>query len=42
LGRVEKAGGSVLINKKMIAPDIGYMGVFLDSEGNRIAVHSLA
>jgi predicted enzyme related to lactoylglutathione lyase len=42
LGRVEKAGGSVLINKKMIAPDIGYVGVFLDSEGNRIAVHSLA
>ncbi len=42
LGRVLEAGGIVQIPKKMIAPDIGYMGVFLDSEGNRIAVHSLA
>ena len=42
LGRVEEAGGPVLFPKKMIAPDIGYMGVFLDPEGNRIAVHSLA
>ena len=41
LARVVEAGGSVQIPKKMIAPDIGYMGVFLDSEGNRIAVHSL-
>lgn len=41
LGRVEEVGGKVQIPKRMIAPDIGYMGVFLDSEGNRIAVHSL-
>lgn len=40
LGRVVEAGGMVQIPKRMIAPDIGYMGVFLDSEGNRIAVHS--
>jgi predicted enzyme related to lactoylglutathione lyase len=40
LGKVEKAGGTVQIPKRMIAPDIGYMGVFLDSEGNRIALHS--
>jgi predicted enzyme related to lactoylglutathione lyase len=40
LGRVEKAGGKLLIPKKLIAPDIGYMGLFIDSEGNRIAVHS--
>ncbi len=40
LGRVEEAGGKVQIAKRLIAPDIGYMGVFLDSEGNRIAVHS--
>ncbi len=40
LDKVEKAGGTVQIPKRMIAPDIGYMGVFLDSEGNRIAVHS--
>ncbi|WP_373399906.1 VOC family protein [Algoriphagus halophilus] len=40
LGRVENAGGKVQIPKRMIAPDIGYMGVFSDSEGNRIAIHS--
>lgn len=42
LSRVAEAGGLVQISKRMIAPDIGYMGVFLDSEGNRIAVHSLS
>jgi predicted enzyme related to lactoylglutathione lyase len=40
LGRVSEAGGTVQIPKRMITPDIGYMGVFLDSEGNRIAIHS--
>lgn len=40
LGRVENAGGHIQTPKKLIAPGIGYMGVFLDSEGNRIAVHS--
>ena len=40
LDRVEKAGGKVSIPKRMIAPDIGYMGVFFDSEGNRVAIHS--
>lgn len=40
LNRVKEAGGEVQIPKRMITPDIGFMGVFLDSEGNRIAVHS--
>jgi uncharacterized protein len=40
LGRVEKAGGKVQIQKRLIAPDIGYMGMFMDTEGNRIAIHS--
>ncbi len=40
LGRVEAAGGSVLQTKKLIAPDVGYMALFLDTEGNRIALHS--
>lgn len=41
LARVEKAGGKVLQEKKLITPDIGYMGLFIDSEGNRVAIHSL-
>ena len=40
LGKVEEAGGNVLIEKRLISPEVGYMGVFLDSEGNRIALHS--
>lgn len=40
LSRVEDAGGQVLIPKRLIAEDIGYMGVFADTEGNRVALHS--
>ena len=40
LARVENAGGKIQFSKRLIAPDIGYMGVFWDSEGNRIALHS--
>ena len=40
LKRVKEAGGSVLQEKTLIRDDIGYMALFLDSEGNRIALHS--
>ncbi len=40
ISRIEKAGGKVLQTKKLISKDVGYMGLFLDSEGNRIALHS--
>ena len=40
LGRVEVAGGKVLQEKTQISPEIGFMGLFLDSEGNRLALHS--
>jgi predicted enzyme related to lactoylglutathione lyase len=40
LSRVEKAGGKVIVMKRLISDEIGYMGAFIDSEGNRIAVHS--
>ena len=42
LSRVEEAGGKVLMAKKEIAPDIGYMALFMDTEGNRLALHSRA
>lgn len=38
--RIEAAGGTVTIPKRQISPDHGYMAVFEDSEGNRIALHS--
>ncbi|WP_422861447.1 VOC family protein [Flagellimonas sp. W118] len=40
LDRVESAGGKILRPKTQISPEVGYMGVFSDSEGNRIALHS--
>ena len=41
LGRVEAAGGKVVMEKNLIAEEFGYMGVFVDTEGNRVAMHSL-
>lgn len=39
LGRVEAAGGKVLTGKTAIG-EHGFMAVFLDTEGNRVALHS--
>ncbi|HMB61963.1 MAG TPA: VOC family protein [Eudoraea sp.] len=41
LSRVEKAGGKVLMPKTDIGEN-GYMAQFLDTEGNKIALHSFA
>lgn len=41
LARVTEAGGQILVPKKQIAPDVGYMALFLDTEGNRVALHSV-
>ncbi|SIT81756.1 VOC family protein [Pontibacter indicus] len=40
LTRVEKAGGKILQDKTLIAEAIGFMALILDTEGNRIALHS--
>ncbi len=40
LDKVDASGGQVVMPKTQIAPEIGYMGVFMDCEGNRIALHS--
>jgi len=40
LERVEPFGGKVLLPKKQISPDHGFMAVFVDTEGNRLALHS--
>ena len=41
LSRIEKAGGKILKPKTQISPEHGYMALFLDTEGNRVALHSL-
>ncbi|MGE3801682.1 MAG: VOC family protein [Candidatus Kapaibacterium sp.] len=40
LDRVESAGGKVLRNKELISEEIGYSALILDTEGNRLALHS--
>jgi hypothetical protein len=40
LSKVEESGGKVTMPKTKINDEIGYMGVFLDTEGNRVAFHS--
>lgn len=42
LDKVEAAGGKIMVPKTQISPEYGYMAVFLDTEGNRIALHSVA
>jgi len=40
LDKIEEAGGEILQLKTQISPEIGYMGIFEDTEGNRIALYS--
>lgn len=40
LSKVTAAGGKVLVTKTAISPDYGFMAVFIDTEGNRIGLHS--
>jgi uncharacterized protein len=39
LAKVKAEGGEILMPKKLMSEDIGYMGLAKDSEGNRIAFH---
>lgn len=41
LSKVEKAGGKVMMPKTAIGEN-GFMAIILDSEGNRVALHSLS
>lgn len=41
IDRVEPAGGKVVVPKTEISPEYGFMAVFIDTEGNRIALHSV-
>ena len=42
LNRVVKAGGRVIQGKKQISPEYGFMALFNDSEGNKMALHSMS
>lgn len=42
LSRVESSGGSVVLPKTKISDEIGYLAIFKDTEGNKLALHSPA
>ena len=41
LDKIEAAGGKIVVPKTEISPEYGHMAVFLDTEGNRVALHSI-
>ena len=41
LDKIEAAGGKIVVPKTQISPEFGYMAVFVDTEGNRVALHSV-
>jgi predicted enzyme related to lactoylglutathione lyase len=41
LNKVEEAGGKIMVPKTEISPEYGYMAVIIDTEGNRIGLHSM-
>lgn len=40
LGKIEQAGGRIIMPKTKINNDGGYFAIFIDSEGNKLALHS--
>lgn len=41
LDKVEAAGGKIMVPRTEISPDYGFMAVIMDTEGNRIGLHSV-
>ncbi|TLP80161.1 VOC family protein [Maribacter sp. ACAM166] len=40
LNKVEEVGGRVVMTKTLISLNEGYFAIFLDSQGNKLALHS--
>jgi predicted enzyme related to lactoylglutathione lyase len=41
LDKVEAAGGKIVVPRLHVSPEHGHIAVFIDSEGNRIGLHSV-
>lgn len=41
IDKIEDAGGKLITPKTNIGEDMGYMAFFTDTEGNRMALHSM-
>ncbi|UYQ94423.1 VOC family protein [Chitinophaga horti] len=40
LDKIEPSGGQLLVPKTPISPEMGYFAMFIDSEGNKLGLHS--
>lgn len=40
LDKIEKNGGKVLVPKTAISPEMGFFALFIDTEGNKLGLHS--
>jgi predicted enzyme related to lactoylglutathione lyase len=40
LGKVETAGGRIVMPKTLISKEAGHFAIFIDTEGNKLALHS--
>lgn len=40
LGKVTEAGGRIVMEKTLINEEAGYFAIFIDTEGNKLALHS--
>jgi predicted enzyme related to lactoylglutathione lyase len=41
LDRVETSNGKIVAPKTQISPEIGYYALFIDTEGNKVGLHSV-
>ncbi len=41
LDKIEANNGKVIVPKTQISPEMGYFGMFIDTEGNKMAVQSI-
>jgi len=41
LSKVEAAGANVIVPKTQISQEMGYFAMFIDTEGNKVALHSI-
>jgi uncharacterized protein len=41
LSKVQSAGGTIIMEKTFLSNEAGYIGLFIDSEGNRIGLQNM-
>ena len=40
LEKVSKNGGQIIVQKTLISPEMGFFALFIDTEGNKLGLHS--